>query len=137
MQDWIALILVLGGVELDGDFIMLVISFKRAALPRSSEQCKCDTHGLSYCVFGRIGDYPREPNCDLFDCCQSETGDEGRNDCLVRDEAQLRYGECINEWLGSTKDFCYCDRSNMLCTSGHSDADTASCLAVAKSSQMV
>jgi hypothetical protein len=96
---------------------------------KSSDQCKCDIQGLSNCISGVFNVYDSEgywqgfePNCDLFQCCQSQTGDEGRKYCLVQDEVRLRYGECINEWLGSTKDFCYCDRSNMLCTSGHSDA---------------
>ena len=64
---------------------------------RSSDQCKCDIHGLSNCVFG-IDFFSREPRCDLFQCCQSQAddNDNGRKDCLVRDEAQLMYETCIS-----------------------------------------
>ena len=57
---------------------------------KSSDQCKCDIQGLSDCV--GVASY-REPRCDLFQCCQSETGDndESRNDCFLQDEAQQRY----------------------------------------------
>ncbi len=94
---------------------------------RSSDQCKCDIHGLSNCVRG-INVYnsegvwlKSEPKCDLFQCCQSQTddNDEGRKDCVVQDEAQLMYGECINN--GNTTDACICDKSNTLCSSGHSN----------------
>ena len=63
----------------------------------------------------------REPNCDLFQCCQSQTddNDEGRKDCLVQDEIQLRYGECINN--GGSTESCYCDKSNILCIFGQSN----------------
>ena len=62
----------------------------------------------------------REPNCDLFQCCQSQTDDnDGRNDCLVEDEIQLRYGECIND--GGSTESCYCDKSNILCIFGQSN----------------
>ena len=87
---------------------------------RSSDQCKCDIHGLSNCVYG-IDYYTREPRCDLFQCCQSQTGDndEGRKDCLVQDEAQLMYETCIN--YGNTTESCVCDKSNTLCSSGHTN----------------
>ncbi len=108
---------------------------------RSSDQCNCGIHGLSYCVFGRIGDYPKEPHCDLFQCCQSQTddNDDGRKDCLVQDEAQQRYDACImsilptlrfhyllrshGNFYGSitTTEYCYCYKSNTLCSSGHSN----------------
>jgi hypothetical protein len=87
---------------------------------RSSDQCKCDIHGLTNCVFG-IDRYSRKPSRDLFQCCQSQTddNDEGRKDCLVQDEAQLRYETCIND--GNTNESCICDKSNTLCSSGHSN----------------
>jgi hypothetical protein len=87
---------------------------------RSSDQCKCDIQGLSNCV--GVEYYSKEPSCDLFQCCQSQTddNDDGRKDCLVQDEAQLMYAECINN--GNTTESCVCGKSNMLCTSGHSDA---------------
>ena len=64
---------------------------------------------------------PREPNCDLFQCCQSQTddNDDGKKDCLVQDEAQLMYDRCIND--GNTTESCYCDKSTTLCTAGHSN----------------
>jgi hypothetical protein len=57
----------------------------------------------------------------LFQCCQSQTGDDddGRKDCLVQDEAQLVYEKCIND--GNTTESCVCDKSNALCSSGHSN----------------
>jgi hypothetical protein len=61
----------------------------------------------------------REPRCDLFQCCQSQTADEGRKDCFAQDEAQLVYGRCVSG--GNTTESCVCDRSNTLCSSGHSD----------------
>jgi hypothetical protein len=30
-----------------------------------------------------------EPSCGLFHHCQSQTDDEGRKDCLVRNDARL------------------------------------------------
>jgi hypothetical protein len=86
---------------------------------RSSDQCKCDILGLSNCV--GVEYYSKEPNCDLFQCCQSQTGDndDGRKDCLVQDEAQLMYAECINN--GNTTESCVCDKSNTLCSSEYSD----------------
>jgi len=86
---------------------------------KSSDQCKCDIHGLSNCVGNELSN--REPRCDLFQCCQSQTddNDDGRKDCLVQDEAQLRYGECISD--GNTTESCFCDRSNTLCSSAQSD----------------
>jgi hypothetical protein len=96
---------------------------------KSSDQCKCDIQGLSNCVKG-IGflkfegmevwrEY--EPRCDLFQCCQSQTGDDdlGRKDCLAQDEAQLMYESCLND--GNTKEACVCDKSNTICSSGHSN----------------
>jgi hypothetical protein len=74
-------------------------------------------HGLSNCVRG-IGD-PREPNCYSFQCCQSQTVVDGRKDCLVQDEIQLRYIECVND--GNTTESCVCENSNTLCSSGHSN----------------
>jgi hypothetical protein len=82
---------------------------------KSSDQCKCDIQGLSNCVYGI--DFYKEPSCDLFQCCQSQTLDEGRKDCLVQDEAQLRYEECITYGVDET---CICDKSTTLCTAGHS-----------------
>ena len=98
---------------------------------RSSDQCKCDIQGLTNCVYGIY----REPSCDLFQCCQSQTGDddEGKKDCLAQDEAQLRYGECRKSGVslnygdsaglnyGDSMESCYCYKSNTLCSSGHSD----------------
>ena len=86
---------------------------------KSSDQCKCDIQGLSNCVYGI--DFFREPNCDLFQCCQSQMDDDddGRKYCLVQDEAQLRYEECVND--GNTTESCLCDKSNTLCSSGHSN----------------
>ncbi len=86
---------------------------------KSSDQCKCDIHGLSNCVGNDY--YNREPNCDLFQCCQSETedNDDGRKDCLVQDDAQSRYNKCIN--YGNSTESCVCDKSNTLCSSGHSN----------------
>ena len=41
---------------------------------RSSDQCKCDIHGLSNCVdVESESSSNREPRCDLFQCCQSQT----------------------------------------------------------------
>ncbi len=96
---------------------------------KSSDQCKCNIHGLSNCVGVGAGSAysagarEREPNCDLFQCCQSQTGDddEGRKDCLVQDVAQSRYERCINDGIGSSE-FCYCNKSSNLCfLSGHSN----------------
>jgi hypothetical protein len=86
---------------------------------RSSDQCKCDIQGLTNCVGNELLD--REPRCDLFQCCQSQTSvdDEGRKDCLVQDEAQLVYEKFIND--GNTTESCVCDKSNTLCVSGHSN----------------
>ena len=57
----------------------------------------------------------------MFQCCQSQTDDNdlGRNDCLVQDESQLSYETCIND--GNTTDSCLCDKSNTVCSSGHSN----------------
>ncbi len=85
---------------------------------RSSDQCKCDIHGLSNCVYG-IDSYNREPHCDLFQCCQSQTVDDGRKDCLVQNEAQFVYERCAND--GNTTEACVCDKSSNLCSSGHSN----------------
>jgi hypothetical protein len=86
---------------------------------RSSDQCKCDIQGLSNCV--GVEYYSKEPNCDLFQCCQSQTGDndDGRKDCLVQDEAELMYGRCLND--GNSTESCICDKSNTLCSSEYSD----------------
>ncbi len=88
---------------------------------KSSDQCKCDIQGLSNCVYG-IDFFNKEPSCDLFQCCQSQTDgdDEGRKNCLVQDEARLRYEECIND--NNTTESCVCDKSSKLCSSGHSNA---------------
>ena len=87
---------------------------------KSSDQCKCDIQGLSNCVYG-IHIFNREPRCDLFQCCQSQMDDDddGRKYCLVQDEAQMRYEECVND--GNTTESCLCDKSNTLCSSGHSN----------------
>ena len=86
---------------------------------RSSDQCKCDIHGLSNCVGFEW--FNSEPRCDLLQCCQSQTGDDddGRQDCLVQDEAQLIYETCVND--GNTTESCICDKSNTLCSSGRSN----------------
>ena len=62
-----------------------------------------------------------EPRCGLFQCCQSQTGDNdnGMKECLVQDEAQLSYETCIND--SNTTEYCVCDKSNTLCVSGHSN----------------
>ena len=64
---------------------------------------------------------PTLRRCDLFQCCQSQEDDddEGRKDCLAQDEAQLVHETCIND--GNTTETCYCDKSNTLCSSGHSN----------------
>ncbi len=87
---------------------------------RSSDQCRCDVQGLSNCVYG-IDSYNRELHCDLFQCCQSQTGDDddGKKDCLVQDEAQLIYETCVNN--GNSTESCVCDKSITLCSSGHSN----------------
>ena len=96
---------------------------------KSSDRCKCDIQGLSRCVRGIWNGTQREPRCDLFQCCQSQTGDndDGRKDCLVQDEARLvedeaqrRYEICVNDG-NTTESSCYCDKSNSLCSSGHSN----------------
>jgi hypothetical protein len=93
---------------------------------KSSDQCKCDIQGLSNCVRGIdvfnieeevLQEY--EPSCDLFKCCQVETDDEGRKDCLLQDEAELMYGRCLSD--GNTTESCFCDKSNTLCSSEYSD----------------
>ena len=83
---------------------------------RSSDQCKCDIQGLSNCVY-------EEPRCDLFQCCRSQADDDddGRKDCLVQDETQLLYEECI--YYGRSTESCYCYKSSKLCSSKHSDND--------------
>ena len=95
---------------------------------RSSDQCECDIQGLSNCVFGidsfkeiTLDSFNREPQCDLFQCCQLQTDDddEGRKDCLVQDEARLMYDRCVNN--GNTTETCICDKSNTLCSSAHSN----------------
>ncbi len=90
---------------------------------KSGDQCKCDIEGLSNCVGEGNGNFDsdREPRCDLFQCCQSQTGDndDGRKDCLVQDEAQLMYERCIID--GNTTEACVCEKSNTLCSSGHSN----------------
>jgi hypothetical protein len=89
---------------------------------RSSDQCKCDILELSNCVFG-MDRRNREPQCDLFECCQSQTGDdndEGRKNCILQDAIQSRYETCINDGIGSSE-FCYCNKSSNLCSSGHSN----------------
>jgi hypothetical protein len=89
---------------------------------KSSDQCKCDIQGLSNCVRGIWNGTQHEPRCDLFECCQSQRddNDDGRNDCLVQDEIQSRYIECINVG-NTTESSCLCDKSNILCIFGHSN----------------
>jgi len=90
---------------------------------KSGDQCKCDIQGLSNCLRGTWNENRtrREPRCDLFQCCQSQTGDndDGRKDCLLQDEAELMYGRCLSD--GNTTESCFCDKSNTLCSSEYSD----------------
>jgi hypothetical protein len=99
---------------------------------KSSDQCKCDIQGLTNCVYGvEIVEIPyskhsREPSCDLFQCCQSQTSvdDEGRKYCLAQDEAQFMYDNCALYAIygyGGSPSSCFCDKSNTLCVSGHSN----------------
>lgn len=53
---------------------------------KSSDQCKCDVLGLSNCLYENVYWWEKlEPNCDLFQCCESQMTDGGRKDCLVQD----------------------------------------------------
>jgi hypothetical protein len=111
---------------------------------RSSDKCKCDIHGLSYCVNGILNsyDYSYEPRCDLFQCCQSQTSDDddlGRKDCLLQDEIQFGYVECLMSTLyfysGSSTESCICDKSSKLCASGNSN--DLHCVAAVENKQMI
>ena len=108
----------------------------------SSDQCKCDIQGLTKCVYG-ISSFNRELRCDLFQCCQSNTGDndEGRNDCFLQDEAQQRYDECIKSIgnfygsiHGGSTEYCYCYKNNTL---GTQMTCIVSCLAAVEIKQMI
>jgi hypothetical protein len=86
---------------------------------KSKDQCNCDIAALTNCVFGIEMNLNREPSSELFHCCQSQTDDEGRKDCLSVDSAQSKYKECIA--LGNSTESCYCGKISSLCSSGHSD----------------
>lgn len=78
---------------------------------KSSDHCKCDVLGLSNCLYGNVYQWEKlDPNCDLFQCCEAQITDGGRKDCLVLDEARLRYERCISS--GNTTESCICDKSN-------------------------
>lgn len=88
---------------------------------KSSDQCKCEIQGLSNCLYGIGTDYifVRVRNCDLLQCCESQTDDVGMKDCHLREDAQLVYNECISR--GNSIELCYFLKSETLCSSGYSD----------------
>ncbi len=88
---------------------------------KSSDQCKCEIQGLSNCLHGIGTDYAfvRVRNCDLLQCCESQTDDVGMKDCHLREDAQLIYNECISR--GNSIELCYFLKSETLCSSGYSD----------------
>ena len=89
---------------------------------KTIDQCKCDFWGLSHCVYGiPFIKYGKgyEPRCDLFQCCQSQTDDEGINTCLAEDDTWYFYTSCVSE--GYSTEYCYCYKSYMVCSPENSD----------------
>ncbi len=89
---------------------------------KSIDQCKCDFWGLSDCVYGiPFIKYGKgyQPRCDLFQCCQSQTDDEGRHTCRAESNAWYYYTSCVSE--GYSTEYCYCYKSYMVCSPENSN----------------